>query len=214
MESGEALAFVGPHAVTVSAVRNTNGLASQGGGLPQSSGISLGAGALARLQADLVVATGGVALRLAEFARSVQLVSLIALAGAVQVTATMRTAQRTGGHTIVAVVEHKVREAHAFAARHTEAVLLAPLTAIRNALAPVIFIAAPALATNLDHVHVGIGGAVAHNLHLLVVLKEHGPGDWIGVYNVCVLLRYISKIKSYKPYENLCWLWARSKRAQ
>lgn len=185
MESGEALAFVGPHAVTVSAVRNTNRLASQGGGLPQSSGISLGAGALARLQADLVVATGGVALRLAEFARSVQLVSLIALAGAVQVTATMRTAQRTGGHTIVAVVEHKVREAHAFAARHTEAVLLAPLTAIRNALAPVIFIAPPALATNLDHVHVGIGGAVAHNLHLLVVLKEYGPGDWM-VYTMYV----------------------------
>jgi len=139
-EPGEALAFVGPDAVAVSAVGNADGLASQGGGLPQSAGISLGAGALARLQADFVVATGGIALRLAELSRSVQFIARIAEAGAVQVAAAMRTAQRTGGHTVVAVVEHEVREAPADAARQAEAVLLAPLPAVGDALAPIVLV--------------------------------------------------------------------------
>jgi len=181
-EPGEALAFVGPDAVAVSAVGNADGLASQSGGLPQSAGISLGAGALARLQADFVVATGGIALRLAKLSRSVQFIARIAEAGAVQVAAAMRTAQRTGGHTVVAVVEHEVREAPADAARQAEAVLLAPLPAVGDALAPIVLVAPPALAAHLDLVEVRVGGAVAHDLHLLVVLEEHRPENAIGYY--------------------------------
>jgi len=181
-EPGEALAFVGPDAVAVSAVGNADGLASQGGGLPQSAGISLGAGALARLQADFVVATGGIALRLAKLSRSVQFIARIAEAGAVQVAAAMRTAQRTGGHTVVAVVEHEVREAPADAARQAEAVLLAPLPAVGDALAPIVLVPPPALAAHLDLVEVRVGGAVAHDLHLLVVLEEHRPENAIGYY--------------------------------
>lgn len=76
--SRKALALVGTHAVTVATVRNADRLASESCGLPQTSSIALGAGALARLQADLVVATGGVALRQAEAPRPVQLVAPVA----------------------------------------------------------------------------------------------------------------------------------------
>lgn len=164
--------------MAVTTVRNANRLATQGRGLPQAPGIALGALTLARLQADLVVATGGVALWLAEASRSVQLVARVAQAGAVEETSSVGTSQRTRGHTVVAVIQNKVGEALANATGQAEAVLLAAIAAVGDALAPVVLVAPPPLATYLDHVEVGIRCAVAHNFDLLVVLEEHGAtGD-------------------------------------
>lgn len=76
------------------------------------------------------MSTGDVALRLAEEPRSIQLVTFVAATSAVEKALTMRTAQRTGGHTIVAIVEHEVIEALTLSSRQTEAILLAAIAAV------------------------------------------------------------------------------------
>lgn len=89
----------------------------------------------------------------------------------------MGTAERTGGHAVVAVVEHEVVEALAEASRDAEAVLLAVLAAVGDASAPVVLVASPALTAHLDHIEIGVSSAVAYDLNLLVVLKKDGTAQ-------------------------------------
>lgn len=85
-----------------------------------------------------------------------------------------------GGHTIVAVVKHKVIEALAVATRQTESILLTTISTIWDASAPVVLITSPALAADLDDVKVGIQGTVAYDFHLLVVLKNTALRSRLG----------------------------------
>lgn len=158
--------------MSVTTVGNAHGLATQSIGLTQTARIALGADTLARLTADLIVSAGDVALRLAEESRSIQLVTFVAATSAVEKALTMRTAQRTGGHTIVAIVEHKVIEALTLSSRQTEAILLAAIAAVGHTSRPIVLVASPTLAAHLDDIVMGISGAVPNNLYLLVVLKE------------------------------------------
>lgn len=173
MIARKAFALIGCHAVAIATVGNAHGLAAQGIRLPEASRIALGADAFARLQADLVVAAGGVTLRLAEALRAIQLVASLAATGAIQVALAMRAAQRTGGHTLIAIVEHEVREALAPATGQTEAILPAALPTIRHTSGPIVLVSPPALAADLDDIEVRIGRAIAHDLQLFVVLKEN-----------------------------------------
>lgn len=63
---GKAFALIGSNTVSIATVGNAHRLAAQGIGLTQSFSIALGADTFARLDADLVMATGGVALGLTE----------------------------------------------------------------------------------------------------------------------------------------------------
>lgn len=158
--------------MTVATVGYTHGLAAQRIGFSKAARVALGANAFARLAADLVVATGDIALRLTEASRSVQLVALVAATGAIQKALTMRTAQRTRGYTIVAIVEHEIIETLTLSSGQAEAILLATIAAVGHTSRPIVLVASPTLAADLDDIVVWIGGAVAHDLHFLVVLKE------------------------------------------
>lgn len=158
--------------MSVATVWYAHGLATQGIGLTQTSRIALGADAFARLTADFIVSAGDIALRLTEESRAVQLVTLVAATSAIQKALTMRATQRAGGHTIVAIVEHEIIKALTLSSWQTEAILLAPIAAVWHTSRPIVLVAPPTLAANLDDIVMRICCAIAHNFDLLVVLKE------------------------------------------
>lgn len=119
------------------------------------------------------MAAGGVALWLAEALRAIQLEAGLTATGAIQIALAMRTAQRAGGHALIPIVEHEVREALTLAAGQAEAILLATVSAIRNTSRPIVLVAPPALAADLDDIEVRISRAVPNDLQFLIVLKEN-----------------------------------------